>query len=1246
MTDHPPQRHDFRGTGIQHSGPGNFHAGNVTIHSRRDQCIADLRTTDPRHDKKRIEEAKGGILRDSYCWILGHDSFLRWRDDTDCHLLWIKGDPGKGKTMLLCGIIDEMKDQFANKTYVLSFFFCQATDKRLNNAIGVLRGLIYLLIDQERSLLVSHVKDKYEHAGKSLFEDANAWFALSEMFTNIIQDPRLPNIILVVDALDECETDLYKLLDLIMKTPPRSHVKWLLSSRNIPDIELKLQPDQSQERLSLELKSNADQVSCAVNTYIDNRILEIPGIQNDPALRTAVCDEIRRKADNTFLWVGLVIQELKQASHFEIKDIIDEVPFGLLELYGRMIRQIQNLKRKKRAYCFQILSTVVTTYRPLCLEELVAFSDLPEGPLRMEDVKDIVKLCGSFIAIQEGVVFIIHQSAQDFLRQNSKDAIFPDSVEYVHYNIFSRSLQIMSRTLQRNIYNLRDWGIPPDLIEPPKPDPLTAVRYPCIYWFDHLAESQSQRELHINDLQDNGILDVFLRSHFLHWLEALSILEHIPKGTSAMIMLCDLLQNTTSQLRKFVKDATRFIRYHKPTIKSSPLQVYGSALVFSPSQSIIRRHFQHEEPRWLALKPAVDSHWGAYTASFSLTGPVDSVVFSPDGKRLVVGVYLNASIRDVAAGESVATFGNSLILSLAFSPNGQQLVTGTTSGEVIVWDIATGERKKFRDGDDVVHSAKYYLVISVTFSADGRRLAAGFQDGTIKVWDIATHQCTTVRAAQHYNYGNVSITFSSAGRWLASISNDQRIEIWDMETGECTAVQDFDYEVASVALSPDGGQLASSSTDGIINIWDTESMTCLSTVEASSSDRCLSIAFSPDGRWLAAGFYAATIHIWDIKTSDLLLTIKDHNARVTSVAFSPDGSQLASGSYDCTSKIWDLEIIETSIAPQKAKGLSMSVTCGAISSDGTYVAFGSNDGCIMVWDVATDSCLRTFKDSNEPITAIAFSPDKTYVAAGSGYASISLWGVATGSCLSTLKVSSEPITPIYSSFNKDYAPVVLGYARYSLWDMLVRSNLYGDIDFDPDAGQINAIAISPDEACVAAGINGGQNIIWDVATSSHLKTLQGHDGLATAMAFSPDNSRLVIYRCTRDVNLYEVWDAVTYRPIEIFSTSTPFKKIVFSPDGRLVIPDEKTRSDITTDLVVPELTDKLPEGLELNREWLSWNGQMLLWLPSEYQPFRTEGGYKTIVTDVSQTTIAVCCNHGRGWMLKLRTDSDGQLCEG
>jgi len=115
--------------------------------------MADLRATDPRDDKTHIEQTKGGLLKDSYRWILGNADFQRWRDDEESRLLWIKGAPGKGKTMLLCGIVDELKSTISNgDNGLLSFFFCQGTDSRINNATAVLRGLIYLLVDQRPSL--------------------------------------------------------------------------------------------------------------------------------------------------------------------------------------------------------------------------------------------------------------------------------------------------------------------------------------------------------------------------------------------------------------------------------------------------------------------------------------------------------------------------------------------------------------------------------------------------------------------------------------------------------------------------------------------------------------------------------------------------------------------------------------------------------------------------------------------------------------------------------------------------------------------------------------------------------------------------------------------------------------------------------------------------------------------------------------------------------------------------------------
>ena len=128
-------------------------------------CLQHLRTTDPRHDKRRIELTKGSLLKDSYRWILDNPQFRLWHNDEQSRLLWIRGDPGKGKTMLLCGIIDELEETpsaaSASGCCLLSYFFCQATDLRINNAAAVLRGLISRLTVQQPALL-QHVRTMYD----------------------------------------------------------------------------------------------------------------------------------------------------------------------------------------------------------------------------------------------------------------------------------------------------------------------------------------------------------------------------------------------------------------------------------------------------------------------------------------------------------------------------------------------------------------------------------------------------------------------------------------------------------------------------------------------------------------------------------------------------------------------------------------------------------------------------------------------------------------------------------------------------------------------------------------------------------------------------------------------------------------------------------------------------------------------------------------------------------------------------
>ncbi|KAF1957123.1 HET-domain-containing protein [Byssothecium circinans] len=600
-----------------------------------EKCMQDLRLTDPRDDKKRIEETKGGLLADSYRWILENSDFQQWRDRKQSRLLWVKGDPGKGKTMLLCGIIRELENSIA-KTALLSYFFCQATDSRINNATAVLRGLLYLLVNQQPSL-VSHIRKKHDHAGKLLFEDANAWIALSEIFTNILQDPSLSSTYFVIDALDECVADLPKLLDFIVRTSSiSSRVKWIVSSRNWPDIEERLEGAGYKVRLCLEL--NAESVSTAVSIFIQHKVRQLAQQKKyDDKTRDAVLSHLSLHANDTFLWVALVCQNLKKIPRWKAVAKLNAFPPGLDSLYKRMIEQIYNLEDAN--LCKRILASIAIVYRPITLKELTSLVEMLNDMANdLESIREIIGLCGSFLTLREGTIYFVHQSAKDFLFANAFNEVFPSGRKEAHYAIFSRSLQVMSRTLRRDMYSLGTLGYPAERVKQPDPDPLAASRYSCIYWVDHLCDQNSRSSIdHSVDLQDGGAVHSFIRKKYLYWLEALSLCKSMSEGLVSITKLEALIQGeaNASALIELVQDARRFLMYHKWAIENSPLQAYASALMFSPARSQIRGLFKEEEPKWITIKPAMGDQWGACLQTLEgHSADVRSVAFSHDSTRL------------------------------------------------------------------------------------------------------------------------------------------------------------------------------------------------------------------------------------------------------------------------------------------------------------------------------------------------------------------------------------------------------------------------------------------------------------------------------------------------------------------------------------------------------------------------------------------------------------------------------------
>jgi WD40 repeat protein len=267
-------------------------------------------------------------------------------------------------------------------------------------------------------------------------------------------------------------------------------------------------------------------------------------------------------------------------------------------------------------------------------------------------------------------------------------------------------------------------------------------------------------------------------------------------------------------------------------------------------------------------------------------------------------------------------------------------------------------------------------VKSVAFSPDGRYLASGSVDATVKLWEVATaHEARTL--AGHRDIVT-TVAFSPDSRYLASGSIDGTIRIWEVGTErEPRTLTGHTHEVNSVSFSPDGRYLASGSLDGTVRFWDMETSLTVRTVKGELGK---AVAYSPDGKLLAGACYDHTIRLWESETGREALILKGHTDLVNSVAFSLDGHYLASASSDKTIKLWELS---TGREVRTLTGHESSVWCVAFTPDGKYLASGSADGTLRLWETGTGLEVSRLLDAHfGTVPALAFRPDGRYFAAG------------------------------------------------------------------------------------------------------------------------------------------------------------------------------------------------------------------------------------------------------------------------
>jgi WD40 repeat protein len=571
-------------------------------------------------------------------------------------------------------------------------------------------------------------------------------------------------------------------------------------------------------------------------------------------------------------------------------------------------------------------------------------------------------------------------------------------------------------------------------------------------------------------------------------------------------------------------------------------------------------------------------HKSVFTQTF---GNVLAVAFSPNGQLLATGDTLgDVQLWQVADGQKYLTCQGhtNRVWSVVFSPDGTCLASSSDDCTIKLWSLEhqslkhqSFEPQSFDHGT-CLNTLQGHTdwVHTLAFSPDGTRLVSGSDDYTVKIWRLSSGTC--LQTLDGHSSWVQSVAFSGDGRWIASGSDDQTIKLWDAQSGVCLqTLQGHHSWIQTVKFSPDSQILASGGGDGLTKLWDVQTGTCIRTI-AAHTQQIWAIAFHPNQPILATGSGDQRVKLWNIHTGDCFRTLQAHTSAVWAIAFNPDSNPdsnsnneldntiLASGSQDQTVRLWN---IETGHCLKTLQGHSGQVWSVAFSPTSDLLATASHDRTIRIWHSRTGACLKTLQGHTSWVQAVAFDPEGQRIASGSDDQTAKIWDVSTGQCITTLKGHRSWIWSV--AFSPDGQTLVTSShdRTNQLWNL--QSNqpektLPGYTDW------IRNIVFSPNGQALVSRINEDKILLWDAHTGESLQTLSGHRDQVWFVTFSPDGSMLASGSADQTIKLWDVNTGTCVKTL-VGHTSHVWS-VAFSPNGQQLVSGGSDRTvrlwDVTT----------------------------------------------------------------------------------